>query len=328
MPLESLLTNALTPALSREIEEFLDTQDSAHPFQFPEWAGPGARIFLLRESGRICWAGIFGLYSPLGRKVPWIRAAAANRGPVCDDIQLWEAAAEELVEELRRERLTYFDLSPEWIQRPDAPAFLNTAEWQSVAAERATLRLSLAPSTDEIFAKFSKGTRYEVRRAERAGTTVTLAASEEDVAEFLRLYQALAVRKGFQPDTLDHVRRTTRWLIGGQSRGALLLARVDGAVRGGAVVARVGRRCWYARGANERLPQLNVGNIVQWNALQWARSNGCTEYDFGGYTPGATSGPAWFKAGFGGAVVRFVAPRRRVLRPGSYRVFSFLSRLG
>ncbi len=259
--------------------------------------------------------------------MPWIRAATANRGPVCDDTKLWAAVAEELVEELGRKRLTYFDLSPEWIERPDAAAFLNTAEWQSVGAERATLRLSLAPSTDEIFANFSKGTRYEVRRAERAGTTVTLAANDEDVDEFLRLYQALAVRKGFQPDTLDDVRRTTRWLMGGPSRGALLLARVDGAIRGGAVVAKVGRRCWYARGANERLPQLNVGNIVQWSALQWAKSNGCTEYDFGGYTPGATSGPAWFKAGFGGTVVRFIAPFRRVLRPGSYRVFNFLSRL-
>jgi lipid II:glycine glycyltransferase (peptidoglycan interpeptide bridge formation enzyme) len=72
---------------------------------------------------------------------------------------------------------------------------------------------------------------------------------------------------------------------------------------------------------------VNVGHILQWHALQWAKSNGCSEYDFGGYTPGATSGPAWFKAGFGGTVVHFVAPHRRVIRTGAYRVFSLLSRI-
>jgi hypothetical protein len=327
MALESFLTNALTPALAREVDEFLDSQDTGHPFQFPQWADPGARLFLLRESGQIRWAGTFSVHRPLGWKVPWIRAAAANRGPVCDDLRLWEAAAEELVGDLRRERLTYFDLSPDWIQRPDAPAFVSAAEWEPVDVGRASLRLDLTPGPDEIFANFSKNTRYEVRRAERAGATVTVAASEEEIGEFLRLYQALAVRKGFQPDSLERVRRAIHWLIDGQSRGALLLARVDNAVRGGAVVARAGSRCWYIWGASEKQSQVNVGHIVQWNALQWARSYGCTEYDFGGYTPGATSGPAWFKAGFGGTVVHFVAPRRRVLRPGSYRAFNLLSRL-
>jgi peptidoglycan pentaglycine glycine transferase (the first glycine) len=327
MALESFLTNALTPAQSLEVGDFLDSQDTGHPFQFPQWAGPSARLFVLRESGQIRWAGTFSMHSPLGWKVPWIRAAAANRGPVCDDLKLWALAAEELVEYLRRERLTYFDLSPDWIQSPCDSAFLSTSEWQRFDRERASLRLDLKPDTDKLFANFSKNTRYEVRRAERTGATVTPAANEAEINEFLRLYQALAIRKGFQPDTLEHVRRAIHWLIDGPSRGALLLARIDGAIRGGAVIARAGRRCWYIWGASEKQPQVNVGHIVQWNALQWAKSHGCTEYDFGGYTPGATSGPAWFKAGFGGSVVRFVAPCRRVLRPGNFRVFSFLSTL-
>jgi peptidoglycan pentaglycine glycine transferase (the first glycine) len=329
MALESFLTNGLTPALAQEADEFLDSQDTAHPFQFPQWADPESRLILLREGGKIRWLGTFSVYSPLGWKVPWIRAAAANRGPVSDDRELWEAAADELAKSMRKEGLAYLEVSPDWIQPADgeSPGFLNNAEWRCSAPQRATLRLSLSASADEIFANFSKNTRYEVRRAERLGAMVTVASSDAEIEEFSRLYQALAARKGFSPDSIERLRRQIRWLMDAPSRGALLLARTDNVVRGGTVVGRAGRRCWYIWGASDKQEHVNVGHILQWHALQWAKSNGCSEYDFGGYTPGATSGPAWFKAGFGGTVVHFVAPHRRVIRTGAYRVFSLLSRI-
>ena len=325
MALETFLTNDLTPPLVREVREFLDSQDTAHPFQFPQWADPGARLMLRREGGKIRWLGTFSVYVPLGWKMPWIRAAVANRGPVCDDRQLWESAADELAETMRREGLSYFEVSPEWIQQPDAIKFLNYAEWKCLDVQRASLRLDLARNTDEIFANFSKNTRYEVRRAERLGAAVVPATSDAEIDEFLHLYQRLAERKGFSPDSTERMRRQIHFLVKEESRGALLLARTDDVVRGGAVIGRAGRRCWYIWGASDKQQHLNFGHIVQWNAVQWAKAHGCTEYDFGGYTPGATSGPAWFKAGFGGTVVHFVAPHRRVLRPVSYRIFNLLS---
>jgi lipid II:glycine glycyltransferase (peptidoglycan interpeptide bridge formation enzyme) len=116
-----------------------------------------------------------------------------------------------------------------------------------------------------------------------------------------------------------------RWLIA-ESRGVLLVAMNRGAIKGGAVVGRCGRRCWYIWGASDKEEHFSVGPILQWKALLWAKSNGCTEYDFGGYTPGATSGPALFKAGFGGREVTFIPPYRTTISPLKYRIFSFLSR--
>jgi len=284
---------------------------------------------LLRERETIRWAGTFGVQSPLGRAIPWIRGLIANRGPVCDDRELWEAAADQLAEKMRPERIAYIEVSPDWIQRSEGecPDFFNNPEWSPVDSQRASLRLDLAPSADEIFANFNKNSRYEVRHAERLGATVSMASSDADIDEFLRLYQELAARKGFSPDPIGHVRRAIHWLVSAESRGALLLARTNDVVRGGAVVGRAGRRCWYIWGASDKQQDVNVGHVLQWKALQWAKSCGCSEYDFGGYTPGATSGPAWFKAGFGGTAVHFVAPRRRVIRPGRFRVFSLVSRI-
>jgi len=248
MALESFLVDDLPPARLREAEEFLDSQETGHPFQFPPWLDPGSKVMLLRESGKIRWMASFGVHPPLGRKVPWIRAAVVNRGPVCDDLKLWEAASDELAGELRREGVAFFDASPEWIQQAaeGPPGFLKRAGWKSLGGVRASLRLDLTLSAEELFANFAKTTRYEVRRAERMGAVVSAASNDADIDQFLGLYEGLAARKGFPADSAERMRREIRWLITSHSRGALLLAKVNDAVCGGAVVGRAGRR-WSDR---------------------------------------------------------------------------------
>lgn len=330
MILESVPTDGMSPVLLREIQDFLDSQDTGHPFQFPQWAGPGTRVVLVRKEGRICWLGTFGVQTPLGRRFPWLRALIANRGPVCDDHRLWEAAAEQLAENMREHRFAYLDVLPEWVRQAegDHPSFADSFEWHSLGQPRTSLRLDLNATAEEIFANFRKATRYEVRRAERLGATVTAASDDRDIDEFLGIYERMAIRKGFIPNPIDKLRRVIRWLIASESRGALLIARAGGVAYGGAIIARSGRRCWYILGANDREEGMTAGHIVQWNAIQWAKSHGCTEYDFGGYTPGATSGPAWFKEGFGGTVVDLVAPHRRMIERKRYNIFRVVSGIG
>ncbi|MGB7600050.1 MAG: GNAT family N-acetyltransferase [Candidatus Sulfotelmatobacter sp.] len=329
MPLELYAGKDLSQPLLGEITEFLDSQETSHLFQFPQWNAGGARVALLREGGAIRWFGTFGTHSPLGSSVPWMRAVVANRGPVCDDNRLWQTATEEFIAHMRVEGMTYCEVFPDWVQTPDSIAenHLRDSGWQGLGEERSSLRLELTKSDDEIFANFRKNSRYEIRRAERLGVSVVPASADVHIEEFLMLHARVAVRKGFLAEAPDDLRGPIRWLIGADSRGALLLARAENQVYGGAVIGRAGKRCWYVWGAADKHEQFNVGHILQWKALLWAKSHGCREYDFGGYTPGATSGPAWFKAGFGGTVVRFVRPHRKVIRRGYYRTFDWISRM-
>ncbi len=282
---------------------------------------------LIREHSKIAWLGTFCVQTPLGRRFPSIRGLDANRGPVCDHPHLWHKASLELVEKLREEKFAYLDVLPEWICQPDGkhPSFANHSDWRCVGKNRASLRLDITQDEDEIFSNFRKIARYEVRRAERSGATVRIGSCEADVEEFLSLYQRMAIRKGFKADPIDNLRSTIQWLIGSESRGALSIASAGGIPHGGTVIARSGRRCWYVWGATDREEQLAVGHLLQWNALLWAKSHGCTEYDFGGYTPGATSGPAWFKEGFGGTVVHLASAHRRVIEPKRYSFFRAIS---
>jgi hypothetical protein len=324
MALEFYSTTDLCPTLTQEIMDFLDSQDTSHLFQFPQWNVSGAKCALLRKEGSIQWFCAFGVHTPLGASLPWMRAIIANRGPVCDDRQLWHSTTAEFIEHLRRERVTYFDAIPDWAQTlggDDEKSFGNS-KWQRLGKERSSLRLDLRKSEDEIFAAFRKNSRYEVRRAERLGISVSPASRESEIEEFLALHGRLAARKGFRTEPRNELHVAIRWLVDADSRGALLLARSEHVVYGGAVIGRCGKRCWYVWGASEKHEHFNVGHILQWKALLWAKSHNCTEYDFGGYTPDATSGPAWFKAGFGGMVVHFVPPHRRVIREGYYRAFS------
>jgi lipid II:glycine glycyltransferase (peptidoglycan interpeptide bridge formation enzyme) len=188
------------------------------------------------------------------------------------------------------------------------------------------LRLNLNTDVDQIFSAFRKSTRYEVRRAERSAAAVSSAGSDHEASEFLTLYVNMAGTKGFSPDPVEHLKTIISWLREDESRGALMLAKSPDAVLGGAIIVRAGQRCWFVWGASQKTTDFSVGHLLQWHALLWAKSHGCTEYDFGGYTPGATSGPAWFKAGFGGSVVSFVAPHRRILRPTYWRVIDTFTR--
>jgi len=185
----------------------------------------------------------------------------------------------------------------------------------------------LTKAEEELLAGLRKSTRYELRRAERVGVSVEPAKLPAEVEEFLQLYSRLGGRKGFATDSPDHLRGVVQWLMSEPARGALLLARDQRSIAGGAVIVRSGKRCWYVWGANDEHDRFSTGQLLQWRALLWAKSQGCTEYDFGGYTPGATSGPAWFKEGFGGEVVHFVPAHRRVLRRGYCRLSETMAKL-
>ncbi|MFY9948030.1 MAG: GNAT family N-acetyltransferase [Candidatus Sulfotelmatobacter sp.] len=329
MSLKLYASKDLSEPLLCEINEFLDSQETSHLFQFPQWNAGRARFALLREGKTIRWFGSFGTHSPLGSSVPWIRAVVVNRGPVCDDHRLWHTATEEFIKQMRLEGITYCETIPDWVQTSGSSAENNLQDsgWQGLGEERSSLRLDLTKGSDEIFANLRKNSRYEIRRAERLGVSVVLASTDVDIEEFLTLHARVAVRKGFLAQAPEDLRVAIRWLIDADSRGALLLARAENQIYGGAVIGRAGKRCWYVWGAADKHEQFNVGHILQWRALMWAKSHGCREYDFGGYTPGATSGPAWFKAGFGGTVVRFVRPHRKVIRRGYYRTFELIFRM-
>ena len=317
LSLEFAAASSVDDSIKNEIADFLDSQHTSHPFQYPHWTDGNSYFAMVRKDGHLRWYANCGVQYPLSTRVAMVRSVFVNRGPVCDDPDLWNASLHLLQRELSERGFVHLDVAPDW-------ASLGCGGYG--AGARASLRLDLKADEDQLFAGFRKNTRYEIRRAERLGVSVVKSNSPEQVEEFIALHQRMAERKNFSPDSADHIRHIVGWFMREQSRGALLMARHDGALLGGVVVVRAGQRCWYVWGATGRHDDVNAGHILQWHALRWAKSHGCTEYDFGGYTLGAASGPAWFKQGFGGRVVEFPPTRRSILRPWYHYLLRRLSR--
>src|SRR4029077_16059694 len=141
------------------------------------------------------------------------------------------------------------------------------------------------------------------------------------------LYLQMAEHKGFEGDGREAMRYVFDWCRSDQNRGVLLLAHDGTELRGGVFVARAADRSRYIWGATRKDGASNVGHLLQWRALNWARDVGCREYDFGGYRADGQSGPALFKSGFSSQIFRFMPPHRFVLDERRYEACQRMHRL-
>src|SRR5258708_12687227 len=64
---------------------------------------------------------------------------------------------------------------------------------------------------------------------------------------------------------------------------ALFLAEYEGKAIAGIIVLRLGRWSWYMFGASSNEQRnLMPNHLLQWTAMQWARSHACWYYNFRG----------------------------------------------
>jgi peptidoglycan pentaglycine glycine transferase (the first glycine) len=290
------------------------------------WDMPGgpAAAQVLRRSGP---GGARVLYVPKGPALDWEKPVV--RSQVLDDL---EALA-------RRERAIFIKIDPDAAIATGQPGAEQPAEagqqlqaelarrgWAASAEQiqfRNTVVLDLRAGEAAVLAGMRQKTRYNVRLAERRGVKVR-AGSAADIDLLYRMYAETSVRDGFVIRSLEYYRDAWgRFMQAGLAQP--LVAEVDGEPVGGLVVFRFGQTAWYLYGMSREAHREKMPNhLLQWHAIRWALSHGCTRYDFWGAPDEfVESDPLWgvwkFKEGFGGEVVRQVgawdyAPSRLMYR--------------
>ena len=318
-----------SPSLAEEVARFLDTQDTSHPFQFPQWSFQCPYLALLRQRGSICWVAYCGVTYPASRALPFIRMLTVTHGPVCDDLALMEAGLARLLAECRRRSFAYVDIAPEWEGElaEKALPLVGGNGWHAYEGSRLSLRLDLRPSPEQLLASFRATTRYKIRRSENAGLKVTTAHDSQTYRDFLGLYTRMAQQKQFPAADSDFLLSVFDWLATERQRGALFVASAGKSLRGGILAIRSPLRCWYILGATEKDGKFSAGHLLQWHAIQWAKQQGCLEYDFCGYREGMNTGPAYFKRGFCDHVVSFAAPQRCIVKANRHNLGYFVQNL-
>jgi len=181
-------------------------------------------------------------------------------------------------------------------------------------------------------------TRYNINLAMRHGVTVR---AGDDTRGFYTLLQETTARDEFAAHSPAYYKAAYE-LFSENNRVRLLFAEHEGRPLAALMVFAMGKRAWYFYGASSSESRQQMAPyLLQWEAMRWARSRGCTSYDMWGVPDfdeqtlesGFTSrsdglwGVYRFKRGFGGRLERTVGTWQRVYAPAVFRAMMLVLRL-
>jgi lipid II:glycine glycyltransferase (peptidoglycan interpeptide bridge formation enzyme) len=195
-----------------------------------------------------------------------------------------------------------------------------------------TIIVDIKGSQEEILARMKQKTRYNIRLAEKKGVTVR---AWDDIESFHKMMLLTGERDRFGVHSREYYQLAYD-LLQPKQMGELLVAEFEGKPLAMLFVARNGKRAYYLYGAStdeerNRMPTY----LLQWEAMKWAKSHGCEEYDLWGVPDEDEAtleanfekrndglwGVYRFKRGFGGELKRAVQAMDQVYNPLLYWVY-------
>ena len=186
---------------------------------------------------------------------------------------------------------------------------------------------------DALLAAMHQKTRYSVRLAPRKGVTVDCHSGGDRPAldEFYAMLAETSKRNEFGVHTAAYYDSFMKHF---PDNAVLFIARVEGHPAAGLIAAAFGSDAIYMYGASDtEYRSLGAAFNLQFQAMQWGRALGATQYDLWGipdqdppkdndhrdHVP-PTKGDDWrglyrFKTGFGGSIVSYPPSIQRTYHP-------------
>lgn len=176
----------------------------------------------------------------------------------------------------------------------------------SVFRNPGTFLIDLSPSLEELRMGFSKGSRKNLRRAERRGMTVSTGCDRDAFDKFALLYEEMFVRKV----TVAREDIESFWRIHERLPDDLKLrfeiCEADGEPVSASVWSKVGERAIGLFRANGfRAMELGSSYLLSWHLIQAMKAAGARYYDLGN---SRSPGNAGFKARTGAKAVSYLPP--------------------
>ncbi|HNS06694.1 MAG TPA: peptidoglycan bridge formation glycyltransferase FemA/FemB family protein [Anaerolineaceae bacterium] len=310
--------------------EFLKQHPNAHFLQTGPWGELksrfGWKVVRLIEQGD--GAQILFRKLPFGFTIAYL-----PKGPVG-----WN---EKLIKKIdavcQRNRAIFIKIEPNLMEgeRESELRFLDGYIPSSPIQPRRTVVVSLEGTEEEILKRMKQKTRYNIHLAEKKNVVVK---RSHDVAEFYRMAILTAERDLFSVHTRAYYQGVYD-LLGAQENCELLTAYYGRRSLASLLVVRAGENAYYLYGASydferNRMPTY----LIQWEAMKWAKSQGCCNYDLWGipdleeeelergFAQRDAHDGLWgvyrFKRGFGGEVKRSVGAWDKVFNERLYRIYT------
>jgi lipid II:glycine glycyltransferase (peptidoglycan interpeptide bridge formation enzyme) len=344
----------MTEISTQEWEEFVSHHSNVHVLQSPQWGGFKASFDWHVTHVRIGEVGAQILF----RRLPFgISFAYIPKGPVpsklegperpsrgsstSNDFKHWDQLWPEVDEICRSRRVVFLKVEPDlWEEVGLSSGQVMPKGFRlsshSIQPPR-TLVVDLQAPEDQILGHMKQKTRYNIRLSLRKGVIVR---PSSDIETFYQMMHATAERVEFEIHNLEYFRQAyERFHPYGMCE--LLFAEYEDEPLAALMVFSNGRRAWYFYGASTNVQRNRMPTyVLQWEAMKWARAQGCTEYDLWG-VPDTDQGTLeaqftkrrdglWgvyrFKRGFGGELRRALGPWDRVYNPLFYTFYRFMVR--
>ena len=196
-----------------------------------------------------------------------------------------------------------------------------------------TTLLDIEKSEDKILAGMKPKWRYNIRLAEKKGVEVKREGVEA-IETFYALYLETARRDGIAIHPLSYYRElfaaAEREAASGTIPRPVLsvwVARHEGKPIAAIITLFHGQQAIYLYGASSgEQRNLMPAYALQWHAIEAAKAEGCSEYDFFGIPPDSDpshpmAGLYLFKTGFGGDILHRVGSVDFPCMPLAYAIF-------
>lgn len=192
-----------------------------------------------------------------------------------------------------------------------------------------TIIVSIKEDEAIILARMKPKCRYNIRLAEKKGITVR---AWDDIEAFHQMMLITGKRDRFGVHSKEYYQRAYD-LFHPKGICELLVAEFEGKPLASLMVFANGKRAWYVYGASNNEERNRMPTyLLQWEAIRWAKSKGCEEYDLWGVPDESEEtleanfesrhdglwGVYRFKRGFGGQLKRAAQALDKVYNPLLY----------
>lgn len=322
-----------------EWDNYLNSYPGAHLLQTTAWgefkASFGWRVFrvisdqygaqiLIRSLG----LGFSLAYLPKGPV-----GLNSHDGLLQINSQAWEGLITELDILCKQNRAVLLKVEPDIFDQSNQhavpPGFILSPH--NIQPLR-TLIVSLQGSEEEILGRMKQKTRYNIRLSLKKGVIVR---SSADLNLFHSLMEVTGQRDEFGVHSRDYYQHAYE-IFYPRGKCELFVAEYQHKPLAALMVFAHNQRAWYFYGASsdehrDRMPNY----LLQWEAMRWARDQGCFTYDLWGVPDFdldtlesdflQRSEGLWgvyrFKRGFGGQLYRAVNPWDRIYQTVIYKIY-------
>lgn len=269
-----------------------------------------------------------------------LRSAHINFGPVCCEKEAMVVSIKEIIKYYKQRRYLYLGVQMYYKSGYDSEYIEYAINREhkikyifDPGNTKSTIEIDLESNIDEIFNKFRKGHKSDIKRAVKLGVTINTAKNTDELDSFIEVYSKMCQVRNISDGELSkqNINEIYNYLTENNKGQILIVKDNDGIVIGGAILAYQGVSVRYLKGTSDPgRRDIPILHLVIYEAIKNAKSNNFRYFDMWGYNHFVSDTDQvyyinHFKKGFGGYFTFFAKKMNISLIPGGYNIYSVLS---